>query len=193
MRLRHLSAILIGLALLAGCGKKDDLPGQRTLAVFDVPTEDLDKMTVRKPGYAFTHSWSSEPLSLSVTDNPLVAVVEFQGHTIASGPATNVFQLTWEREQDGSPVHMLAFSPDSNQAGGQLYTRTALTPPFSFKKPETVTIGLHLEKHYGMVPDKVRITIRSGIGGNTWIETLFSMQALLVGAVMLALVVFFRR
>lgn len=193
MHLRCFLAILIGLALLAGCGKKDDLPGQRTLAVFDVPTEDLDKMAEGKSGDAFSPSWWSEPLTLSTTDNPLVAVVEYEGHTIAAGPATNLFQLTWEREQDASPLHMIAFSPDSSQAGNQLYTRTAVTPPFSFKKPETVKIGLRLEKHYSLVPDKIRVTVRSGLGDNGWISTLFSMQWLLVGVVMLVLVVLFRR
>lgn len=193
MYLRCLLAALVGLALLAGCGKKDDLPGQRTLAVFDVPTEYLDKMAEGKSGDTFSPSWWSEPLDVSTTDNPLVAVVEYRGHTIAAGPATNLFHLTWERESDGGPLHLVAFSPDSSQSGDQLYARTAVTPPFSLKKPATVKIGLRLEKHYGMVPDKIRITVRAGLGGNGWIETLFSMQWLLVGAVMLALVVFFRR
>jgi len=190
--MRWFLAVLIGLTLFAGCGKKDNLPGQKTLAVFDVPAEDLEKMTERKAGYAFTHSWSSEPIKLSVTDNPLTAVVEYEGHTTAAGPATNILEVSWEREQ-GSPLYRLPFTPDSSQAVNQTYARTMATPPVSFKKAETVSVGLHLDKHYNLVPDKVRITVRSGISSNTWIETLFAFRWLMVPVVMVGLMVLFRR
>jgi len=67
------------------------------------------------------------------------------------------------------------------------------TSQISFKKAETVSVGLHLDKHYNLVPDKVRITVRSGISSNTWIETLFAFRWLMVPVVMVGLMVLFRR
>lgn len=195
--LRGLAAALLAAAALGGCAPADQLPGKLTVAAFFVPPDLLAKAALQRPDDAAGPGWTSPLVLIETQNNPHRLVVDFEG-VLTGDPATaqNLFEVTWlikQDEQTGGPMQLVHFAKGNLKIDGSRVSGRAVTPPLSFRQPDKAALNLQLSRHTGLTPTKLTLSVRAGMEGNTWVQTLISFQSLLVGLVFLALILWFRR
>jgi len=196
-RLRGLAAAFLAAAALGGCAPADQLPGKLTVAAFFVPPDVLAKATLQRSGDTAAPAWTSPLVLIETQNNPHRLVVDFEG-VLTGDPATaqNLFEVTWlikQDEQSGGPMQFLHFNKGNLKVDGSRVSGRAVAPPLSFRQADKAALSIELARHAGLRPTKVTISVRAGMEGNSWVQTLLSFQSLLVGLVFLALVLWFRR
>jgi hypothetical protein len=195
-RFRCALAVLL-LGLLAGCAPRDQVPGKINVAAYYVPAERLEAFSAGKAGDAFSPAWTTPNFVVEPSNNPYRLLVDFEGELSADpAAADNVFEVVWlinQEEQTGGPMQMLRFDRNNLTITGTQVKGRAITPPLSFRKGGPAALSLRLERHVGLKPTAITLSVRAGLESANWLETLLSLRVLMVGVVFLALAWWFRR
>ncbi len=178
---------------LAGCAKKNELPGKLTIGSYEVPAELIETASAKKKPIR----WTTPNFDVTPIDSPYKLVMIFDGQ--AEGEfqlAEATFEVVWNIKQDnqsGGPMQFAAIDPATMKPlkNSQTVKAIAVSPPLSFKDPDRVSIEITQKGRLtGLKLDKLTLVVRSGMDAYNWKEILFSLP--LVGLVFLFLVWRFR-
>jgi hypothetical protein len=211
------AALLLSLAacaLLAGHGAHaaTDPPryGKRLVAEYALPSELVARYAQFKAGrpipgesaivnalLADTLDWVGPDIKLDAGRNPYTIALAVTGHALADGDVGSMWQVGWElRGADGGKAKRLGVLPRIARIGaraGEPLTISAAGAPVSFKENRDAAVSVGFAYARNLSISGVTVQLWSGVPEAGWREWLFSLQALLVGLVMLALVWWFRR
>jgi hypothetical protein len=184
------------LLLLGGCARRDQVPGNITVAAYFVPPEKLEAFAADTTGKTRLR-WTTPNFVLEPSNNPHRLMIDFEGVLLAdSAVAENVFEVVWlikQENQTGGPMQQIRFDRQNLTVSGTKVKGRAVGLPLSFKDKDMGAIELSLEHQIGLKPTAMTVSVRAGMENTNWLETLLSLNALMVGLVFLGLVLWWRR
>jgi hypothetical protein len=165
--------------------------GKRTLATFEIPAEVVAAIAARnnKPDTGITASWTSPEIALQESAGPFMSVLAWDGKAQAAG-ARGQYTVSWlgiqsQKLKGDSLDHFIAFGHygEGKDAYPVNVHKAASSQPFRIEQNQKVTVTLLPNEIKGLVPTRMTLEIRSGIGGGRqgWLVLL---QWMLPGLVM---------
>lgn len=195
--LLSLLAVVMAALVLGACAKRDQIPGNITVAAYHVPAEKLNVIGNASAKEGKNFRWITPNFVLDPNNNPHRLVIDFEGELSADvAVAENMLEIVWLIKQDqqtGGPMQQVSFNRHNLTATGNKVKGRAVTPPLSFKEPGPGAIEVSLERRLGLKPTAMTLSVRAGMESGNWLETLLSVPALLVGLVFFALAWWARR
>lgn len=216
MRTRWLPLLLATLLALvaadAGAGNGDSLgtkPGKYgKVLVADVvfaPSQldqmraFLDTLAARNKGVANsvsdgdTSEWVGEPVATTPAASPYTLVVQVTGRAKAAGDVLTTWKSGWRMDNGMTRQSLMQGLSAFEVKTGEHVTMIAAAAPVRLDRDKTLVPVLDLVDARNVSIDGVRVQVWSGLRGSSWLEYLSAARFLVLGVVMLAVVLVFRR
>jgi hypothetical protein len=178
-------SLCLGLAACKSKGEEAfaDLPdvGKRTLAKYEIPAETVKAFAARnnKPEVTSTQnqavdmpSWTaSTAVELTESTGPFMAVLVVDGTVEGAGSRAR-YTISWEglesaKLNNGTLGHFAAFGHygESKDKYPLTVHKAIATTPFRVEKNQKVNLSVSSEEIKGIVPTRMTLELRAGIGG----------------------------
>jgi len=212
LRGRWLPALLATLMAFVALEAGAQLPtkpgkyGRTLIADVVLPPSQIDKIaafleTVRAANHGAQNSvafgdtvdWIGDTMVAAPAASPYTMVVSVNGTATAAGDVVTTWKSGWKMD-DGSTKQMLMQGLSAfDVKPGQHLTMTAAAPPTRFDRDKSVAPILSLVDVRNATIDHVQVQVWSGLANPGMLDYILAYRYLLIGVVMLAVVLVFRR
>lgn len=140
-----------------------------------------------------TVDWLGEPVATTPAASPYTLVVQVTGQAKAAGNVITTWKSGWRMENNMTRQTLLQGLSAFDVKTGEQVTLTAAASPVRLDRDKTLVPMLSLVDAQNVTLSSVHVQLWSGLARSSWLDYFFAARFLLLGVVMLAVVLIFRR